>query len=96
MNWYYNYLQHPGVSKIEKTLGSVVYWPNMTKDIRRLCTTCKLCQLAKCTKDKYGKLPPKDLELRPWHTVCVNCIGPLTIKTKSSKTKNIAIEKFEL
>ena len=89
MNWYHHYLQHPGASRMERTLGSVVYWPGMSKDIRRLCTTCKLCQLAKRTKGKYGKLPPKDLELRPWHTVCVDCIGPFTIKTKNPKTKEI-------
>ena len=70
---------------MENTLGSVVYWPNMSKEIRRLCTTCKLCQLAKRTKSKYGKLPQRDLEMRPWHTVCVDCIGPFTIKTKDDE-----------
>ena len=65
LNWYHHYLQHPGASRMENTLGSVVYWPNMSKEIRRLCTTCKLCQLAKRTKTKYGKLPPHDLEMRP-------------------------------
>ena len=87
LNWYHHYLQHPGASRMENTLGSVVYWPNMSKEIRRLCTTCKLCQLAKRTKNKYGKLPQRDLEMRPWHTVCVDCIGPFTIKTKDDKGK---------
>ena len=93
-NWYHHYLQHPGASRMEKTLGSVVYWPNMSKDIRRLCTTCKLCQLVKRTKGKYGKLPPKDVKLRPWHTVCVDYIGPFTIKTKNPKTKKIRKNKI--
>ena len=70
---------------MERTLSLVVYWPNMFKEILRLCTTCKLCQLAKRTKTKYGKLPQRDLEMRPWHTVCVDCIGPFTIKTKYDK-----------
>ena len=89
MNWYHHYLQHPGASRMERTLSSVVYWPKMSKDIRRLCRTCELCQLAKRTKGKSGKLPPKDLELRPWHTVCIDCIGPFTIKTKNQKNKKI-------
>ena len=59
----------------------------MSKEIRRLCTTCELCQLAKRTKSKYGKLPPRDLDLRPWHTVCVDCIGPFTILTKDEEGK---------
>ena len=79
LNWYHHYLQHPGANRMERTLGSVVYWPNMSKEIFQLCTTCKLCQLAKHTKTKYGKLPQRDLEMRPWHTVCVDCIGSFTI-----------------
>ena len=31
--WYHHYLQHPGATRMEKPLGSVVYWPNMVKDI---------------------------------------------------------------
>ena len=34
LNWYHHYLQHPGASRMERTLGSVVYWPNMSKKIR--------------------------------------------------------------
>ena len=44
MNWYHHYLQHPGASRMERTLGSVVYWPGMSKDICQLCTTCKIYQ----------------------------------------------------
>ena len=27
-------------------------------------------------------IPSKDENLAPWHTVCVNCMGPFTIKVK--------------
>ena len=36
---------------------------------------------------KYGKLPPKDVDLRPWHKVCMDCIEPLTIKVRDSNNK---------
>ena len=51
--------------------------------------------MAKCTKGKYGKLPPKDHELRPWHTVCVDCIGPFTITTKNPETKEIQLKTIQ-
>ena len=56
-----------------------------------------MCQLSKRLRSKYGKLPPKDVDLRPWNTVCIDCIGPLTVKSKKKgkhgkKTK--AIEKI--
>ena len=43
--------------------------------------------MAKRLKDKYGNIPMKDIYMRPWHTVCVNCIGSFTIKIKDSQKK---------
>ena len=34
------------------------------------------------TKKQYGKLPEKLCETEPWHTLCVDLIGPYTIKGK--------------
>ena len=34
------------------------------------------------TTRKYGKLPPKEAITKPWHTLCVDLIGPYTIKGK--------------
>ena len=44
-----------------------------------------VCQLSKKARHKYGKFPPRNLELRPWHTVSIDFIGPFTIKTKSDE-----------
>ena len=39
--------------------------------------TCKACQQFKKRKTLYGHLPPKNIaELKPWHTVHVELIGP--------------------
>ena len=43
--------------------------------------------MAKRLKDKYGKLPLKDLDMWHWHTMCVNCIFSFTIKVKDGKKK---------
>ena len=44
--------------------------------------TCVRCQLGKCRKRKYGHLPPKIAQVIPWNQVCVDLIGPYTIKVK--------------
>ena len=44
--------------------------------------TCERCQKGKSAKRKYGHLPPKIAVLEPWDQVCVNLIGPYTIKAK--------------
>ena len=56
-------------------------WPGLTQDVERLCSTCPVCQLTKRERKKYGLLPPKIAESDPWVMVCVDLVGPFTIKT---------------
>jgi hypothetical protein len=50
-----------------------------------LCSTCQVCQMTKkeYTRKKYGLLPPKIAESDPWVMVCVDLVGPFTIRTPS-------------
>ena len=34
---------------------------------------------------KYGKLPPKKPETIPWHTLCIDLIGPYTIRNSKQE-----------
>ena len=43
---------------------------------------CHRCQMNKCNKNKYGKLPPKLAITNPWEALCVDLIGPYTLKGK--------------
>ena len=63
-------------------------WPGLTPDVERLCSTCQVCQLTKKERQKYGLLPPKIAESDSWVMVCVDLVGPFTIKT-SSKTHSL-------
>jgi len=54
-----------------------------------MCTTiwsimksCKACQTNKKWKLKYGHLPAKTVIRIPWEAICVNLIGPYTLKGK--------------
>ena len=82
IQWYHHYLQHPGANRLEETLIAVMYWPGMRYRIRKYVISCDRCQKGKSRKRKYGKLPPKIAETVPWRTVCVDLIGPYTIKAK--------------
>jgi hypothetical protein len=44
------------------------------------------CQLNKKRNDKHGHLPPKVAEAEPWHTLCIDLIGPYTIGHKQHAT----------
>ena len=59
--WYHHYLQHPGHTRLEETLRAVMYWKRMRNLIRSHTKSCKSCQVNKCKKQKYGKLPTKQV-----------------------------------
>jgi hypothetical protein len=40
VSWYHHYLQHPGHSRLEETMRSVMYWKDMLTTIRRYVKTC--------------------------------------------------------
>ena len=82
ITWYHHYLQHPGENRLEETIVAVMYWKGMRTQIRKHVRTCDRCQLAKRHKRKYGHLPPKIATVTPWKQVCVDLIGPYTIKAK--------------
>lgn len=79
VEWYHGVLMHPGETRTELTIGQHFYWPNMRKTVKDVCSKCGICQLTKKQHTKYGLLPPKNPEVIPWHTVCVDLIGPYKI-----------------
>ena len=80
--WYHHYLQHPGHTRLEETLKKAMYWTDMRTSVRQHVRQCKSCQVNKRSKYSYGKLPPKLVLTIPWEALCVDLIGPYTIKGK--------------
>ena len=83
LNWYHHFLCHPGRTRMEKTLRETMTWPGLTSQVKRCCKYCSICQKLKKKQKKYGYLPPKEAEDKPWEIVCVDLIGPYTVKTPS-------------
>ncbi len=80
--WYHHYLQHPGHAQLEETMKATMYWKGMRITIRSLTKSCRACQeVNKKRKLKYGHLPPKTITV-PWRVLCVDLIGPYTLKGK--------------
>ena len=80
IQWYHHWLQHPGHTRLEETLRHTMIWPNMRGMVRRHIKCCRSCQLNKRRTKKYGKLPTKNVITRPWEALCVDLIGPYTLK----------------
>jgi hypothetical protein len=56
----------------------------MRATIQSLTKSCRSCQINKRQNRKYGHLPPKTIIINPWECLCVNLIGPYTLKGKDN------------
>jgi hypothetical protein len=86
VKWYHHYLQHPEHSRLEETARSMMYWKGMHTTIRRHSKSCRSCQVNKRHSQKYGHLPPKLVITTPWKALCVDLIGPYTLKGKDGSS----------
>ena len=59
-----------------------MYWMGLRSTIQACVKNCRSCQTNKRQKHKYGKLPAKLAITTPWEALCVNLIGPYTLKGK--------------
>jgi hypothetical protein len=84
--WYHHYLQHPGHTRLEETMKAAIYWKGMRTTIRSITKSCKTCQINKKRSLKYGHLPSKIVISTPWEALCVNLIGPYTLKGKDGSS----------
>ena len=84
--WYHMYLRHPGETRLELTMGQHFHWTGMRKTIRQVCRSCNTCKRSKKRQIKYGEVPPKSAEEIPWHTLCIDLIGPYSFGCKKQKT----------
>ncbi len=94
--WYHQHLMHPGETRMELTIGAHFHWRNMRDTIQRVCRACVTCKQHKKRTLNKGILPAKKAEVIPWHTLCIDLIGPYTIgKTKQHKTELWALTMID-
>jgi hypothetical protein len=84
--WYHRYLQHPGHSHLEETMRSVMYWKGMHTTIQRYVKSCRSCQVNKRHSLNYGHIPPKFGIATPSRALCVDLVGPYTLKGKDGSS----------
>jgi hypothetical protein len=65
-------------------MNAAMYWKGMHTTIRSLTKSCRSCQVNKRRSQKYGYLPPKAVITKPWECLCVDLIGPYTLKRKDN------------
>jgi len=85
IDWYHITLCHPGINRTEETIAQHLFWPKMRSQITNYVQACPTCQRNKRKVKKYGWLPPKEAEATPWDKMCIDLIGPYTIRRKGKQ-----------
>ena len=42
--WYHYHLCHPGITRMETTIGQHYYWPNLQDTVEQVCKACTICK----------------------------------------------------
>ena len=87
VDWYHQFLCHPGETRMELTLRQHYDWRGLRTDVKRACKACAMCLERKKRNSRLGKLPAKVAEATPWHTLCIDLIGPYDIGTPNKDPK---------
>jgi hypothetical protein len=80
--WYHHYLQHLGHTRLEEMMNAAIYWKGMQTTVQSIRKSCKSCQVNKRGTLKYGHLPSRIVMSTPWEALCVDLVGPYTLKGK--------------
>jgi len=75
--WYHLTLMHPGEKRPELTIAQHYTWIGLSTTCISACKRCTNCVVSKKRDKKYGLLPPNPTpEIIPWHTLCIDLVGP--------------------
>ena len=82
---------------MEFTMGQHYCWKGMRATITKVCRACNICKRLKARNKKYGKPPPKPApEVVPWHTLCIDLIGPYKIGKGKHETQLHCLTMIDL
>jgi hypothetical protein len=71
-----------GHRRLKEMMNVAMHWKGMCTTIRAITRSCRTCQTNKRLKPKYRHLPLRTVISNPWECLCVNLIGPYTLKGK--------------
>jgi len=75
--WHHFTSMHPDEQRLELTIAQHCTWIGLKPTCVRVCKNCENCAASKERDQKIGLLPPKPTpEIIPWHTPCVDLVGP--------------------
>jgi transposase InsO family protein len=85
---------HFGQQKTLIKIRERFFWPNMALDIVAFVRSCPKCQIRKPNSAKKHGLLKTFPSLYPFHTVCMDILGPFPVTKRMNKYVLVIIDRF--
>lgn len=85
---------HFGVAKTLPILQSNFYWPNMRKDVERICGNCIVCKKAKSKSQPHGMYTPLPVSTSPWIDLSMDFVLGLPRSSKGNDSIFVVVDRF--
>jgi len=90
--WHHLTSMHPGEQRLEVTTAQRCKWIGLKPTCARVCKNCENCAASKKRDQKKGLLPPEpNPEIIPWHTLCIDLVGPCKFGDKKKPETHIEL-----
>jgi len=95
--WYHLTLMHPGEQRLELTIAQHCTWIGLKPTCLLVCKNCENCAVSKERDQKIGLHPPKATpEIIPWHTLCIDLVGPYKFGDKKKPETYIELHCMKM
>ncbi|KAF8112798.1 hypothetical protein N665_0061s0007 [Sinapis alba] len=85
---------HFGVAKTLATLHEHFYWPNMKREVEKLCARCFICKKAKFKVQPTGLYTPLPIPTEPWVDISMDFVLGLPRTRKGRDSIFVVVDRF--
>ena len=87
-------MRHFGVTKTLDVFIEHFFWPNMRKDVEKLCQTCLACKQAKSKVLPHGLYTPLPIPSEPWVDISMDFVLGLPRSKKGKDFVFVVVDRF--
>ena len=85
---------HFGVLKTYKILLEHFYWPNIKRDVIRICNACVKCRVVKSTSHPHGLYTLLPVPLAPWTDISIDFVLGLQRTQRGFDSVFVVVDRF--